>query len=120
MTSTFAFDSAAEKEAAVDSALAWQPEAYFYSRTGNPTTYALECKVASLEGAEDSVVSSAGMAAVSGALFSLLNAGGTDNAALRAKQEFVWQAHWPQLGVGRVAPALGINRQQAEPGRARP
>ena len=75
MTSTFAFDSAAEKEAAVDSALAWQPEAYFYSRTGNPTTYALECKVASLEGAEDSVVSSAGMAAVSGALFSLLNAG---------------------------------------------
>jgi hypothetical protein len=53
-------------------------------------------------------------------LVSLLNAGGTDNAALRAKQEFVWQAHWPQLGVGRVAPALGINRQQAEPGRARP
>jgi cystathionine beta-lyase/cystathionine gamma-synthase len=75
MTSTFAFDSAAEKEAAVDSALEWQPEAYFYSRTGNPTTYALECKVASLEGAEDAVVSSAGMAAVSGALFSLLNAG---------------------------------------------
>ena len=35
-TSTFAFDTAAEKEDAVDRALAWEPGAYFYSRTGNP------------------------------------------------------------------------------------
>ena len=53
-------------------------------------------------------------------LVSLLNAAGTDNTALRATQEFVWQAHWPQLGAGRVAPAPGINRQQADSGRERP
>ena len=63
-TATFTFDSAAEKEEAVDRALAWEPDAFFYSRTGNPTNRALEEKIASLEGAEDAVVSSSGMAAV--------------------------------------------------------
>jgi methionine-gamma-lyase len=74
-TATFTFDSAAEKEDAVDRALAWEPGAYFYSRTGNPTNRALEEKVASLEGAEDAVVSSSGMAAVSATLFAHLEAG---------------------------------------------
>ncbi len=74
-TATFTFDSAAEKEDAVDRALAWEPGAYFYSRTGNPTNRALEEKVASLEGAEDAVVSSSGMAAVSATLFAHLDAG---------------------------------------------
>lgn len=74
-TSTFAFDTAAEKEDAVDRALAWEPGAYFYSRTGNPTNRALEEKIASLEGAEDCVVSASGMAAVSATLFAHLGAG---------------------------------------------
>ena len=74
-TATFTFDSAAEKEDAVDRSLAWEPGAYFYSRTGNPTNRALEEKVASLEGAEDAVVSSSGMAAVSATLFAHLDAG---------------------------------------------
>lgn len=74
-TSTFVFDTAAEKEDAVDRALAWEPGAYFYSRTGNPTNRALEEKIASLEGAEDCVVSSSGMAAVSATLFAHLGAG---------------------------------------------
>ena len=74
-TATFTFDSAAEKEDAVDRALAWEPGAYFYSRTGNPTNRALEEKVASLEGAEDAVVSSSGMASVSATLFAHLDAG---------------------------------------------
>ncbi len=74
-TSTFAFDTAAEKEDAVDRALAWEPGAYFYSRTGNPTNRALEEKVASLESAEDCVVSASGMAAVSATLFAHLGAG---------------------------------------------
>ena len=52
-TATFAFDTAADKEAAVDAALEWDPTSYFYSRTGNPTNRALEEKLASLEGAED-------------------------------------------------------------------
>ena len=74
-TSTFAFDTAAEKEDAVDRALAWEPGVYFYSRTGNPTNRALEEKVAALEGAEDTVVSSSGMAAVSATLLTHLEAG---------------------------------------------
>ena len=41
-TATFTFDSAAQKEEAVDRSLAWEPGAYFYSRTGNPTNRALE------------------------------------------------------------------------------
>jgi hypothetical protein len=53
-------------------------------------------------------------------LVSLLNAAGADNAVPRAAQEFVWQAHWPQSGAGRVAAAPGMDRQQAEPGRERP
>ena len=68
-TATFAFDTAAEKEDAVDRALAWDPTAYFYSRTGNPTNRALEEKIASLEGAEDCVVSASGMASVAATLF---------------------------------------------------
>jgi cystathionine beta-lyase/cystathionine gamma-synthase len=74
-TATFAFDSAAEKEDAVDRALAWEPGQYFYSRTGNPTNRALEEKVAALEGAEDAVVSASGMAAVSATLMAHLAAG---------------------------------------------
>ncbi|HSO29309.1 MAG TPA: PLP-dependent aspartate aminotransferase family protein [Candidatus Sulfomarinibacteraceae bacterium] len=74
-TSTFAFETAAEKEDAVDRALAWEPGVYFYSRTGNPTNRVLEEKVASIEGAEDCVVSASGMAAVSSTLLTLLAAG---------------------------------------------
>ncbi|MBU6244794.1 MAG: PLP-dependent aspartate aminotransferase family protein [Actinomycetales bacterium] len=74
-TATFAFDTAREKEAAVDAALEWEPGAFFYSRTGNPTTAAFEAKMASLEGAEDCVASSAGMASVAAALLSVLDAG---------------------------------------------
>jgi methionine-gamma-lyase len=75
MTSTFAFDTAAEKEEAVDRALAWDPDAFFYSRTGNPTNRALEVKLASLEGAEDAVVAASGMAVVSSTLLAHLEAG---------------------------------------------
>ena len=74
-TATFAFDTAAEKEDAVDRAMAWDPTAYFYSRTGNPTNRALEEKIASLEGAEDCVVASSGMASVAATLFANLESG---------------------------------------------
>ena len=72
-TATFAFDTAEDKEAAVDRSLEWQPDVYFYTRTGNPTTAALERKLAALEGAEDATVGSSGMAACSATLLSLLD-----------------------------------------------
>jgi len=74
-TATFAFDSAAEKEDAVDRAMAWDPTSYFYSRTANPTTRALEEKLASLDGAEDAVVAASGMACVSSTLLAHLGSG---------------------------------------------
>jgi methionine-gamma-lyase len=74
-TATFAFDTAAEKEDAVDRAMAGDPTAYFYSRTGNPTTRALEVKLAALDGAEDAIVAASGMACVSSTLLAHLGAG---------------------------------------------
>lgn len=74
-TSTLAFESAADKEAAVDAAMNGDPEAYFYSRTSNPTSRALEVKPASLESADDAIVTGAGMSACATALLSMLNAG---------------------------------------------
>jgi methionine-gamma-lyase len=74
-TATFAFETGERKEDVVDAAMAWEPGAYFYTRTQNPTTDALEQKVASLEGAEAAVACASGMAAVSSSVFSLLAAG---------------------------------------------
>jgi cystathionine beta-lyase/cystathionine gamma-synthase len=74
-TATFAFDTAAEKEDAVDRAMAWDPTSYFYSRTANPTTRVLEEKLASLDGAEDAIVAASGMACVSSTLLAHLGQG---------------------------------------------
>ncbi len=74
-TATFAFETGERKEDVVDAAMAWEPGAYFYTRTQNPTTDALEQKVAALEGAEAAVACASGMAAVSSTVFSLLAAG---------------------------------------------
>ena len=107
-TATFTFDSAAEKEEAVDRALAWEPDAFFYSRTGNPTNRALEEKIASLEGAEDAVVSSSGMAAVAATLYANLQTGdhllaGTE---LFAITNVLLDEDFPRRGIGvtRVEP----------------
>jgi cystathionine beta-lyase/cystathionine gamma-synthase len=100
-TATFAFDTAAEKEDAVDRALEWDPTSYFYSRTGNPTNRALEEKVASLEGAEDCVVSSSGMAAVASTLFAHLDTG--DHVVLGdelfAITRVLWEEDLPRRGI---------------------
>jgi methionine-gamma-lyase len=74
-TATFAFETGSEKEAAVDAAMAWEPKTFFYTRTANPTTDALEEKVAALEGAESAVACASGMAAVANTIFSLLRQG---------------------------------------------
>ncbi len=74
-TATFAFESAQAKEDAVDASMEGAPDAYFYSRTSNPTNRVLEEKVAALEGAEDALACASGMGAISAVLFSQLKAG---------------------------------------------
>ena len=70
-TSTFVFNSARDVERYQDGSLA----AFLYSRYENPTLVAVEEKLASVDGAEQSLVFSSGMAATSTALLALLRAG---------------------------------------------
>src|ERR671916_738688 len=70
-TSTFVFDSARDVERYQDGTLS----AFLYSRYENPTIVAAEEKLAAVDGAEQSLVFSSGMAATSTALIALLSAG---------------------------------------------
>lgn len=70
-TSTFVFASAAEVEAYQEG----RGPAYLYSRYDNPTVVAVETKLAEIDGAEAALVFASGMAAVSTAIFGLLEAG---------------------------------------------
>jgi cystathionine beta-lyase/cystathionine gamma-synthase len=70
-TSTFVFDSAADVIKYTEGAI----DGYLYSRYENPTVVAVERKLAALDGAEQSLLFSSGMAAISTAMLSLLRAG---------------------------------------------
>jgi len=70
-TSTFTFDS---PEHGAD-LFAGKQEGHIYTRLGNPTTEALERTLASLEGADNAVVVSSGMAAVEASLLPFMQAG---------------------------------------------
>ncbi len=70
MANTYLFESAAEAAAAFENE--GQP---IYTRWGNPTTAAMERKVAALEGAQAAVATASGMAAVSAALLAAVNSG---------------------------------------------
>jgi cystathionine beta-lyase/cystathionine gamma-synthase len=74
-TTTYAYSTTDEYDQMIGDAMSWKPGCCIYSRTTNPTTMAMESKVASLENAEDACVISCGMAAVSLALLTQLNAG---------------------------------------------
>jgi methionine-gamma-lyase len=69
-TSTFLFDSAADLEAYQEG----KSSKYIYSRYANPSVQAVEEKLVALEAGEAALVTSSGMAAVSTALFGLLQA----------------------------------------------
>jgi methionine-gamma-lyase len=71
MTSTYAFDDAAEAEAV----FAGESDRYIYGRQHNPTQALLESRIAALEGAEAALVTSSGMAAIASTIFTLLKAG---------------------------------------------
>ena len=74
-TSTFGYETAEQYDEMLALGAEWAPDIYIYSRTTNPTTNAVEKKVASLEHSEDAVICACGMAAISNALLSFLDAG---------------------------------------------
>ena len=72
LTQGFVYDSAEAAAARFEAAGA---DEFIYARYGNPTVAMFEERIAGLEGAEDAFATASGMAAVSGALTSMLKAG---------------------------------------------
>ena len=72
LTQGFAYDSAEQAEARFQQAGA---DEFIYARYGNPTTRMFEERIAAIEGTEDAFATASGMAAVNGALVSMLRAG---------------------------------------------
>ena len=72
LTQGFVYDTA---EAAEARFIKTGPDEYIYARYGNPTVAMFEERIALLEGTEDAFACASGMAAVNGALCSMLRAG---------------------------------------------
>ncbi len=72
LTQGFVYDSAEDAEARFVQA---GPDEFIYARYGNPTVAMFEDRIAAMEGAEDAFATASGMAAVNGALTSMLRAG---------------------------------------------
>ena len=72
LTQGFVYDSAAQAEARF---IETGPDEFIYGRYGNPTVAMFEDRIAALEGAEAAFGTASGMAAVNGALASMLRAG---------------------------------------------
>jgi O-succinylhomoserine sulfhydrylase len=72
LTQGFAYDNAEQAEARF---IQNSPDEYIYGRYGNPTIRMFEERMIAIEGAEDAFATATGMAAVSGALFCLLEQG---------------------------------------------
>lgn len=72
LTQAFAYPSAESAEARFEQA---GPDEFIYARYGNPTNRMFEDRIAAMEGTEDAFACTSGMAAVNGALMSLLKAG---------------------------------------------
>ncbi|SPH17093.1 O-succinylhomoserine sulfhydrylase [Defluviimonas aquaemixtae] len=72
VTQGFVYDSAEQAEARfIESG----PDEFIYARYGNPTVRMFEERMAAIEGTEDAFATASGMAAVNGALTSMLKAG---------------------------------------------
>lgn len=72
LTQGFVYDSAEAAEARFIKA---GNDEFIYARYGNPTTRMFEDRIAAIEGTEDAFATASGMAAVNGALVSMLRAG---------------------------------------------
>ena len=75
-TSTYTFEDTAQLIEYMEEHMFWDvPEREEYGRYGNPTVRAAEAKLAALDRAEDALVLSSGMAAITTTLFILLSQG---------------------------------------------
>ena len=75
-TAVYTFDTTQDLVTFTEEHMFWdEPEREEYGRYGNPTVRAVEAKLAALEGAQDAVLVSSGMAAVTSTLLLLLSAG---------------------------------------------
>jgi O-succinylhomoserine sulfhydrylase len=72
LTQGFVYPTAADAEARF---LEKGPDEFIYARYGNPTVAMFEDRMAALEGTEDAFATASGMAAVNGALVSMLRSG---------------------------------------------
>lgn len=104
-TSTFIFKSTAEIKKLKTGAKG----RYEYGRYGHPTQVAAEGKLAALEGAQDAVLFSSGMSALTTALFALLNTGDhliiTDDAYKRTLD--FCQVCLPRFGIACTMVKMG-------------
>ena len=98
-TSTFVFDSVADVIRYQEGKL----DGYLYSRYENPTVVAVEQKLAALDGAQQSLLFSSGMAAISTAMLTVLKAGDeiVCCAAIYGGTFHVLEDLLPRLGIGR-------------------
>ncbi|MEP5729239.1 MAG: O-succinylhomoserine sulfhydrylase [Sulfitobacter sp.] len=72
LTQGFVYDNAEQAEARFE---AIGEDEFIYARYGNPTVAMFEERIAALEGTEDAFATASGMAAVNGAMMSILKAG---------------------------------------------
>lgn len=98
LTQGFVYDTAEAAEARFVQA---GEDEYIYARYGNPTVRMFEERIAALEGAEDAFATASGMAAVNGALVSMLRAGDhvVSARALFGSCLYILEEILPRFGV---------------------
>ncbi|CUH41080.1 O-succinylhomoserine sulfhydrylase [Jannaschia seosinensis] len=98
LTQGFVYDSA---EAAEARFLKASRDEFIYARYGNPTVAMFEDRIAALEGTEDAFATASGMAAVNGALMSMLRAGDhvVAGRALFGSCLYILEEILPRFGV---------------------
>ncbi|MBX3234053.1 MAG: aminotransferase class I/II-fold pyridoxal phosphate-dependent enzyme [Labilithrix sp.] len=97
MSSAFAFQSTEHAARAFRG----EEDAWIYGRWGNPTVTALEAKLAAIEGAESACATASGMAAISGAILALCEAGDHVVAprSMYAESARLLRERLPRLGI---------------------
>ena len=98
MSTAFLFEDAAQGARRI----AGQEEGYVYTRMGNPTVEALERRVASLEGGEESAAFASGMGAIASLLLHVLQPG---EHILSVREVYggthaLFEVHLPRMGYG--------------------